>query len=94
MESFKNITLHNGDCMEVLKSLPDNAFDLAICDPPYGINMDCGAIGGGVLAKQAVYEKKQWDKTPPPIGIFSRIKTCFQEPNHLGSKSFYQSYAF
>lgn len=26
--------------MEVLKSLPDNAFDLAICDPPYGIGED------------------------------------------------------
>ena len=36
MEIFKNITLYNGDCMEVLKSLPDNAYDLAIVDPPYG----------------------------------------------------------
>ena len=25
------------DCMEYMKSLPDNAFDLAIVDPPYGI---------------------------------------------------------
>lgn len=26
----------NCDCMEYMKSLPNNAFDLAICDPPYG----------------------------------------------------------
>ena len=24
------------DCMEALKTLPDNAFDLAVVDPPYG----------------------------------------------------------
>ncbi len=26
------------DCMEYMKTLPDNAFDLAVVDPPYGIN--------------------------------------------------------
>lgn len=24
------------DCMEYMKTLPDNAFDLAVVDPPYG----------------------------------------------------------
>ena len=24
------------DCMEYMRSLPDNAFDLAVVDPPYG----------------------------------------------------------
>ena len=28
--------VHNIDCMEYLRSLPDNAFDLACVDPPYG----------------------------------------------------------
>lgn len=35
METLGNITLHHGDCMGVLKDLPDNSFDLAIVDPPY-----------------------------------------------------------
>lgn len=35
METFGNITLHHGDCMDVLKGLPDKSFDLAIVDPPY-----------------------------------------------------------
>lgn len=38
VETFGNITLINADCMEVMRELPDNAFDLAIVDPPYGIN--------------------------------------------------------
>lgn len=27
-----------GDCMEYLKTIPDNYFDLAVCDPDYGLN--------------------------------------------------------
>jgi len=32
-----NIELLNTDCMEYMDSQPDNSFDLAIVDPPYGI---------------------------------------------------------
>jgi len=32
-----NINLHLGDCMEAMAKMPDNAYDLAIVDPPYGI---------------------------------------------------------
>lgn len=30
--------LKNGDCIEILNSLPDNCIDLIITDPPYGIS--------------------------------------------------------
>jgi len=29
-----------GDCLEILKELPDNSVDLVLTDPPYGINYD------------------------------------------------------
>lgn len=32
-----SIELLNTDCMEYMKGLEDNAFELAIVDPPYGI---------------------------------------------------------
>lgn len=32
------ISLYNKDCMEAMKEMTDKAFDLAIVDPPYGIN--------------------------------------------------------
>lgn len=38
-------TLHNVDCMEFMATLPDKAFSLAICDPPYGINADAMSMG-------------------------------------------------
>ena len=34
------IKLYNIDCMEALKEFKDNQFDLAIIDPPYGIDRD------------------------------------------------------
>lgn len=37
---------YNMDCMDLMKLLPDNEFDLAIVDPPYG--------GGGGYTPLAV----------------------------------------
>lgn len=37
------------DCMDVMRRFPDGYFDIAITDPPYGINMGhtCGIGRGG-----------------------------------------------
>lgn len=35
------------DCIEYMRSLPDNAFDIAVCDPPYGKGNDDNLVGGG-----------------------------------------------
>ena len=34
---MSKINMMQGDCMEYMASLPDNAYELAIVDPPYGI---------------------------------------------------------
>ena len=60
------INLHLGDCMEAMAKMPDKAYDLAIVDPPYGIdvaNMNLGK-GGGV-ARNNSYKKGDWDKNTP-----------------------------
>ena len=31
-----NCNLHQGDCLEVMKSIEDESIDLICCDPPYG----------------------------------------------------------
>lgn len=33
----KMITLIHGDCLEVMKKIPDNSIDLVLTDPPYGV---------------------------------------------------------
>lgn len=39
--------VRNCDCMEYMATLPDNAFDLVIADPPYGGANDTAIEGGG-----------------------------------------------
>ncbi len=32
-----SVTVHHGDCVDVLAGLPDNSIDAIVCDPPYGL---------------------------------------------------------
>lgn len=68
LNSFLNI-----DCMEGMKEFPDKYFELAIVDPPYGINMDGGKIGGDKLGKATEYTKKKWDSQPPKKEYFDEL---------------------
>ena len=36
MESLKQINLKKGDCLELMKKIPDGSVDLVLTDPPYG----------------------------------------------------------
>lgn len=38
---------YNLDCMDGMKEFPDKFFDLAVCDPPYGINIGSATMGAG-----------------------------------------------
>lgn len=73
MDKIGNITLYNADCMEVMKTFADKEFDLAIVDPPYGINMDGGLIGGNNKAKATLYDKKTWDSAAPDESYFKEL---------------------
>ncbi|PID66615.1 MAG: DNA modification methylase [Gammaproteobacteria bacterium] len=45
-DNGKNSVIYNDDCLKAMKKMGDNQFDLAIVDPPYGIdspNMRMGA---------------------------------------------------
>lgn len=42
-----NIRLLHDDCMDYMRTLPDNAFDLAVVDPPYGSANSESSGGGG-----------------------------------------------
>jgi len=66
------IELYNMDCMEYMKGLEDNAFDLAIVDPPYGIGEDGGkARTRGSKKTNGI--KKGWDNTRPNINYFNEL---------------------
>lgn len=67
------LDLYHCDCMELLRQTPDNYYSLALVDPPYGINMDGGKIGGDNCGKAKNYTKKDWDKMPPLKQYFDEL---------------------
>jgi DNA modification methylase len=60
------IELLNIDCMEYMKGCQDNAFELAIVDPPYGIGISSNPV-------RQQHEKKQWDNEIPRAEYFSEL---------------------
>jgi len=60
------IELLNIDCMEYMKDIPDNYFDLAIVDPPYGIERFKKASGSTRFKGHEGMQKKglEWDIKP------------------------------
>lgn len=63
--------LYNMDCVEGMKHYPDKYFDLAIVDPPYGIdiNMNMGRKKG----KAKVHADKDWDMSIPDMIYFTEL---------------------
>ena len=54
--------------MDFLRSQPDNAFDLAIVDPPYGLKPQSSCPG--TYMKERIFAKSNistWDVSPEPI---------------------------
>jgi DNA modification methylase len=46
MDKYINQVIQ-GDCLDVMKELPDKCIDLVLTDPPYGINIGSnGKVGG------------------------------------------------
>lgn len=68
------IDLYNIDCMEYMKGLEDNSFDLACVDPPYGIDVANMTMGKGSAIDNGVVKKKNWDKSIPDDVYFLELK--------------------
>lgn len=63
----------NIDCLEHMRKIPDNFYDLCLTDPPYGINESGGKFRGRKGGGHRVLEKKNWDKETPSKEVFDEI---------------------
>jgi site-specific DNA-methyltransferase (adenine-specific) len=62
------------DCMEGMKQYPDNYFDLAIVDPPYGIGESSKNFASrSKLASADKYVQKDWDNEKPTDEYFLEL---------------------
>lgn len=69
-----NIKLYNADCMEVMKTFKDKQFDLAICDPPYGLGIDGQKESKkGKKSDRKGHEQKNWDNAIPEAYYFEQL---------------------
>ncbi len=66
------INIYNMDCLKAMQDMKDNQYDLAIVDPPYGINQDKG-IQIGKWARN-IHKTKNWDNTIPSKEYFKELK--------------------
>jgi len=97
MKVTDKITITNEDNMLLMARYPDNYFDLAIVDPPYGIN-ESGQTNKtrGKLAKSKDYGSKNWDNKSPNIEYFNELIRVSKNQiiwgaNHFISKIPYDS---
>ena len=72
-QKIGNATIMNIDCMEYMKTLPDKFFDLAVCDPPYGIGRDGSNKSTSSHGGRKYYEFKGWDNDIPEKEYFDNI---------------------
>ena len=67
------ITIYNGDCREVLPTLPK--FDLLLTDPPYGIGRDGSRPSTSKHGGRKAYEFMGWDSKSPEDEL---LRTCIE----------------
>lgn len=59
--------IHHGDCIDVMRTLPDNSVDSIVTDPPYGL----GFMG------------KEWDALPPGLEWAAECLRVLKPGGHL-----------
>lgn len=60
-------TLHNGDCLDVLRTMPENSVDSIVTDPPYGLS----------------FMGKKWDYDVPSEAIWRECLRVLKPGGHL-----------
>ena len=62
-----NYTLHLGDCLDVLRTLPDCSVDAVVTDPPYGL----------------AFMGKRWDYDVPSVEVWAECLRVLKPGGHL-----------
>jgi site-specific DNA-methyltransferase (adenine-specific) len=76
MNVTDKITITNEDNMILMARYPDNYFDLAIVDPPYGIGMSKGTMSSNNdknISSKRNYISKDWDSSIPNEEYFNEL---------------------
>jgi DNA modification methylase len=61
------VTLHIGDCLDVMRTLPDASVDAVVTDPPYGLS----------------FMGKRWDYDVPSVEVWAECLRVLKPGGHL-----------
>ena len=75
----EGVTLHLGDCREILPTL--GKVDAVVTDPPYGIGIADNPV-------RQRHERSDWDSSPPPPAMFDLIRRISDEQIIWGGNYF------
>jgi DNA modification methylase len=62
-----DFTIHHGDCLDVLRSVPDDSVDAVVTDPPYGLS----------------FMGKKWDYDVPGVEVWAECLRVLKPGGHL-----------
>lgn len=71
-KATESIKIYNCDCMDLLRQTPDNYYNLALVDPPYGLGKRT-VSGGKKRNWNARYKKHKWDNETPKKKYFKEL---------------------
>jgi site-specific DNA-methyltransferase (adenine-specific) len=87
------ITLLNVNCMTYMATLPDKAFDLAIVDPPYGINVKHN-MGRRKGNEHSGFKPATWDSEAPDSAYFDELQRVSKNQIIWGANHFIDNLPF
>lgn len=88
-----SVTLHQGECLDVLRTLPDNSVDSIVTDPPYGLTSNSG--GPSKKGKKSPHGRSQagasrggfmgmkWDGDVPPVEVWAECLRVIKPGGYL-----------
>ena len=92
MNITNKIQITNEDNMLLMARYPDNYFDLAIVDPPYGIDFSSfnrtNKTTDGTRVKANKYKNSNWDDSIPTDAYFEELKRVSKEQIIWGGNYF------
>lgn len=94
-EETPTVTVHHGDCLAVLRDLPDNSVDSVVTDPPYGLSntkpdqvadvLAAWVTGDteAVPANKGGFMGKTWDGFVPPPAVWAECLRVLKPGGHM-----------
>lgn len=91
----RGVTLYHGDCLDVLRTLPDASVDAVVTDPPYGLGNTTPQQVQDAIARWIAGDRDYlprgpggfmgaaWDAFVPPVAVWDECLRVLKPGGHL-----------